>query len=160
MTSTVLILCENHNSITIKKITEFIEDGCYFDEKTKFLFPDNEQCVHIKYAQNHRPIIFEIIDNTKIVEEIKEERIESIIEITEAKSSLNKEKINLILSAISRVNHVFCFKFYYIDMDEDCWEMMACVESLLAREDNGIIFADEGIYNSNLELFLDYMNYQ
>jgi hypothetical protein len=159
MTNTVLILCENSNSTIIEKIMEFIEDGCYFDEELKFSFPDNGKCLHIEYALNHRPIIFELIDDVKIVDEIKEETIANIIEVTEEKF-IERRKIDLILSAIKRASSAFYFEFYYVDMNEDCWEMMACVESFLARENNGIIFADEGVYNSSLELFLDYMNYR
>jgi hypothetical protein len=155
MARSVLIFCQNDKFINFKDIAEFVKDGWYFDECPEFNIGE-ESFVEIKYDPNLRPIVIELFDNPQMVEEIKQESHELYLDRIKVTSIADEEAKNEIASKIAASMNIYKVEFSWSDLSESCWEMMACVESFLAKEKQGIIVADEGAYDENIELIISF----
>jgi hypothetical protein len=154
MSKSVLIFCKNSGNFTSEEVIEFIKDGCYFEEDPKFSCPDENQII-IQYDLNFRPIIIESVLNSETIEEMKHETCENILsQILQASSACKEELKNTIVSELIMSKAIFLIDFSDGELSEDCWDMMASVESFIAKKNNGLIIAEEGVYNSNLEKIL------
>ena len=155
MSRSILILCQDNNEVTFQEIMQFIKDGYYFDEQPEFEIHEDRIIIH--YDLDVRPITIEIFTDSKIVEEIKQERYEVVTDNIKKSSVSNDEELtSKILSRVMASKNIYRIEFSYDDLSEDCWGMKAAVESFLATEKKGLILADEGIYDSNLKLIVSF----
>ena len=151
----VMIFCQDDKKINFKDIAEFIKDGWWFDECPEFNIGE-ESFVEIQYDPNLRPIIIELLDDPQMVEEIKKETYEEQLEKVKC-TSIDEEKIkSKIVSKIAGAIHIYNIEFSWSDLSEDCWAMKACTEAFLARGKKGLILADEGVYDENLQLIMSF----
>ena len=155
MGRSILIFCQNENKISFQEIIQFIRDGIYFEEDPEFGI--HEDYIIIQYDSNFKPIVIREINNSKLVEDIKTERYEEIVEISSSMSICDKGTRDMILSSILMSKDIYRIEFSYDDLSEECWAMKACVESFLATEKNGIILANEGVYDSNVKLIMSFL---
>lgn len=151
----VYIFCQDAKNINFKDIAEFIKDGWWFDECPEFNIGE-ESFVEIQYDPNLRPILIELFDDPKMVEEIKKETYEEELENVKC-TSIDEEKTKSeIVGKIGASTHIYNIEFSWSDLSGDCWAMKACVEAFLAREKKGLILADEGVYDENLQLIMKF----
>jgi hypothetical protein len=154
MSKSVSIFCKDSDNLTSKQIIEFIKDGCYFEEEPKFSCPDENRII-IQYDLNLRPIIIESFISLEAVEEMKHETNEHVLARLEHSDLDYKEELkNTILLEIIASKVIVLIEFSDGELSEDCWDMMASVESFIAKNNNGLIIAEEGVYNSSLQKIL------
>ena len=155
MARSVWIFCQDDKFINFKDIAEFIKDGWWFDDCPGFNI-DEKSFVEINYDPNLRPISIELIDDPQMVEEIKQESHELYIDRIELNSLADEEVKNKIVAKIAATTNIYKVEFSWSDLIEDCWDMMASVEAFLARKKRGVILADEGAYDENLQLIINF----
>jgi hypothetical protein len=153
MSKSVLIFCQYSDNFTSEEIIEFIKDGCYFEEDPEFSCPDENRII-IQYDLNLRPIVIESVTSLVAIEEIKYELQEHILSRSNRLELPVREQLkNTILSKMIASQLIFLINFSHNELNEDCWDMMASVESFIAKN-NGLIIAEEGVYNSDLQKIL------
>ena len=155
MARAIYIFCQDDKTINFKDIAEFIKDGWHFDECPEFNIGE-EDFIEIKYDPNLRPISIELFDDSQMVEEIKQESCEFYIDRIKSTSLIEQELKNTIANKIKLTTNIYKIEFSWANLSEDCWNMMVSVETFLANKKKGIILADEGIYDENLQLIINF----
>lgn len=151
MSESVLVLCQDTKPITCQEIIDFINDGCYFDEDVRLMNVTNKSVV-IEYCVGVRPIIIHFFSELDTIDEMKEETRE-LVNDRMKNDRLDDWMRKNILSIVDRCQEIFLVEFAVsTELSEECWDAMASVEAFIAREKQGIIIADEGVYNEKLEL--------
>lgn len=147
------IFCQDAGPLLPKEISEFIEEGGYFDTPPKVsLTPgsaktDDPQWTEMKleYKARKRPVI---LHHETRPEEFKEEVAEALEELEGA----GLEKHKKLVSHLKATRQLIVFELDSEKATEECWEMVDNLESWIARERNGLIYVSgEGFYDAELE---------
>jgi hypothetical protein len=134
MSKSVSIFCQDSDNFTSEEIIEFIKDGCYFEEEPDFSCPDENRII-IQYDLNLRPIVIESVTSLVAIEEIKYEFKEHILSRRDRLDLSVREQLkNTILSKTIASKLIFLINFSHDELNEDCWDMMASVESFIAKK--------------------------
>ncbi len=149
MSVSIEIFCRSEQSISRSEIIALVQEGYYFDSDPKFepsLNSPNAQDykwdeLAIYYDSARRPVIISLFIESKVVEEMVSEAIEHL-------ETSNKRDLSVHIAGSKKI---FRIEIASWEVTEECWQMLACLEALLASELDGLIMADEGIYNKELE---------
>ena len=144
MSDYIRIFCRSSRPVALTDITQFIEDGVYFDLTPRFDPPpggDNEaewQRLTVFYHPEKRPIVFYKSVNNALMRD----------EIAEISAGLPED-------ARQRLDKSWQTVAIEIDgssLTEEAWEMLDSLEAYLAQRYDGIISVDdEGFYDASLQ---------
>jgi len=148
------VFCQSPQPVNPSQITDFILDGCYFEEIPRFeLLPATTvtektswKSLIIHYQQGKRPIRIELnVNDILLQQEIKSTR--ETLNLSEPSSKLQELIKQLVAS-----QQVIAIEVDYEGLSDSAWEMIDCLEAFLAKSWNGIIYAPEdGFYNEKLQ---------
>jgi len=150
----IRIFCTTECSTSRAEFIEFIEEGVYFDDEFKFdLSLDSPEAkdpdwniLTVNYNANLRPVIFE----RNIHDDLQKEEIDEFLFILSASRETKGHKI--VKQHLESTVLTFSIDIKQESLTEDCWDMLASLESYLCKKCNGLIYApDDGFYNSKLK---------
>ncbi len=153
MSFSIHVFCCDAQPVTRREIAEFIEEGVYFD-KVEFRppldSPDSDESewdsFKVFYDNARVPVVIhravgaavhgfrKVLDGTFF-----EHEVECPLQIREH---------------VGRAKQVFELEFDRGGgISDECWAMLNCLESHLARSRNGLVFSHEdGVFDANLQL--------
>jgi hypothetical protein len=147
MSQLIHVFCCSGETLSRAEVIDFVEDGVFFDN-SKFQPEENyggesSWVLEIIYNTEKRPIQLSI--NT--ADEVTRETIQEIIS-EHVKGQLTPEQEALIAKLNQTLQH---FQIEIGVISEECWMMLDCLEAFIANKLDGIVYADEGIYDKDLQ---------
>jgi hypothetical protein len=148
------VFCQSPQLVPSNEITDFIRDGCYFDEPPNFEVQPSAEAqdethwkfITVHYQTNKRSVRIELNINDQLLQQEIEERIEVI-----RKSGQLNPQQNLI-EKLAASKQVIAIEIDYSGLTDAAWEMLDCLEAYLAKKLSGIVYAPEdGFYDANLQ---------
>lgn len=151
----IRVFCASDFPITRHEIASFILDGVYY-EKTPIFdpSPDNESSCQptwkrltVTYSPDKRPIIFEKnIPTDRLFQDEIKEMIEQLM-----RQGTNKACASLI-ERLQKSQQIIAIEVDRYGITDETWEMLAGLESYLAKTLCGLIYApDDGFYDHDLQ---------
>jgi hypothetical protein len=151
------IYCRSQSPINRQEITEFIEEGVYFDEDPRYEPPaqfgenqgDNWDSFNLYYQDNKNPVTF--YRNAQ-AESLRYE-IEVAVDDVEMSGKTSKEQS--LIRHLEACQQLIKVEIDRSDLTEDAWDLINNLERYLAKEYGGVVYApDDGFYDHNLRLIL------
>lgn len=148
------IFCRFNELVPTAEITDFIENGCYFDDLPRFVIgkvkPDAEeahwQSLTVHYAMGKRPIVIERNVNDELLHREVNETIANL------KLSEHDRQLSEIIDQLSATKQIIAIEIDFDGLTDAAWEMLDCLEAHLASILSGIIYApDDGFYDCHLQ---------
>ena len=151
------IFCRSQSPINRQEITEFIEEGVYFDEDPRYEPPaqfgenqgDNWDSFKLYYQDNKKPVTF----YRNAQDESLRNQIEDAVDDVEMFGKASKEQS--LIRHLEASQQVITVEIDRSDLTEDAWDLINNLERYLAKEYGGVIYApDDGLYDHDLRLIL------
>ena len=155
----IRVFCRSDRSITRQEIIDFILRGALIDKKPGFdPAPNSTEATNPAWHTLElqpaspgsggvapEPVVIERIIDKALMDAIKEEGLD---ELPKIKTETNRKAVEDLIRGTKQLFH--------FDLgdgpSEDVWEAIDAVEMLLARELDGVIEANEGFYDAQLQL--------
>lgn len=148
------VLCQSTQLLTSQEITDFIQNGCFFDEKPRFELRQGAadagetywKSITVYYQPGKRPVIIE----RNVSDKLLQQEVSEIIAILKSSWHLNQHPD--LLSTIAATKQIIAIELDPVGLTEAGWEMLDCLEAHLASSLSGIIYApNQGFYDRNLQ---------
>jgi hypothetical protein len=151
----IYICCRSDRAITYRRLEDhmghmgFLDEPAVFEPPLDSVDPDDPQwdSFTCTYRAGKRPIV---VRHWIAPEEIQP-TMNELLERMEGQSA-NRERV---AAHLADTRQAFVFEMGY-DLPQDVWEMLDVTEIFLARECDGLIVADEGVYDANLKTILSF----
>lgn len=149
------VFCQSSELVPISEITDFIQDGSYFEEQSRFVVcnvkSDAEethwQSLTIHYETGKRPIVIERNINDELLHQEVKETIE-MLKLCEPSRQQSE-----IIDQLSATKQVIAIEIDFDGLRDAAWEMLDCLEAHLASILSGIIYApNDGFYDRHVQL--------
>jgi len=153
MATWINVLCRAAEPVTYAELADVMNNMGGLDEAAELSPPANGPdsgdwgLVSVRYAPTKRPVIV----HQKVTREEMEPSFEDLREKIEDLPAEHRATLEAWMAATQRL---FIFEVQG-DPPDDVWEMLAVTQSFLARERDGIVVADEAVYNAALERMFD-----
>ena len=148
------VFCQSERLLPSQEISEFIQDGCFFDEMPLLkVHPDiantsesDWQSIHVHYQNGKRPIILQRNVNDRLLQQ-------EIQDVTENLNSSPGVSHNPnIIQHLRNTMQIIALEIDFNGLTDAGWEMLDCLEAYLASKLTGIIYApDDGFYDEKLQ---------
>jgi len=151
------IFCRSQSPINRQEITEFIEEGVYFDEDPRYEPPaqfgenqgDNWDSFKLYYQDDKKPVTF----YRNAQDESLRYEIEEAVDEVEVSGKASQEQS--LIRHLEACQQLITVEIDRSDLIEDAWDSINNLERHLAKEYGGVIYApDDGFYDNNLRLIL------
>ena len=148
------VFCQSAQLLSSQEISEFIQNGCFFDEMPPLkVHPDvantsesDWQSIHVHYQNGKRPIIIQRNVNDRLLKQ----EIQEITDNFNSRPGLS-DRTNII-QYLSNTQQIIGLEIYFNGLTDAGWEMLDCLEAYLASKLTGIIYApDDGFYDEKLQ---------
>ena len=148
------VFCQSSELVPISEITDFIQNGCYFEEQLRFVVrkvkPDAEethwQSLTVHYETGKRPIAIERNVNDQLLHQEVNETIE-ILKLSEPSRQLSE-----IIDKLRTTKQIIAIEIDFDGLTDAGWEMLDCLEAHLASILSGIVYApSDGFYDGHLQ---------
>ncbi len=153
MPVTIEVLCRSNQIMTRQAIIDFVNGGAYFDEAPRFVPPAGSDdavasawiFLEIHYQPDKRPVQISHYANGTELTDIKQEASDQVIAMGLASPFPELEE-RLLTS-----RQAFVIEVGFVDVPEDCWEMIDALNAFLARTLDGVVHASDGFYDQDLQ---------
>lgn len=142
------VFCASASTATFAQVVEIIEDGIFFDnEDVRYEGAPHDDGDDWSFIQ----IFYEISKKPVLIERVLGIDIKLLV----------GEEVDRIRNAgfdpapwLDKISSAAVIYTCEIDpyATEDAWDMLAAVQSFLCKWGNGLIVAEEGVYNGDLQL--------
>jgi hypothetical protein len=154
MATTIYVLCRSEKPITYAELEDVMGHMGWLDQPAKFDPPLDERngtdpswrSFRVEYRSDQRPIVI----RHSITKEEMEPAFSDIREKLEDVEPAAAAPIAAWLDATKRMVELEIPG----DPPQDVWEMLDAAETFLARERDGIIVSDEGVFDGELNQIL------
>jgi hypothetical protein len=143
------IFCESGEPVALPDITEFINDGIFFDELPVYTpNPTGELGrLSILYEEGRQPITVERVQPDD-EESLKGEAVDA----TYNARTTEREKADL-RQRVESACQIICLQLDREDITEHAWAMLDCLENHLIKNRKGVLYAyKDGFYGPGLKL--------
>jgi hypothetical protein len=149
------LICRSSLPPPAQLLLDFVYDGWYFDVKPQIeLRQENQESwdrLVIHYADNKRPVMLINTGPGPLLEvEIRQMRVAlSNVMIDDA--------IKRTLSHLDEASRIIAIEIDPIGLTDNAWTMIDCLQSFIARDYRGLIYApDDGYYDASLQPILKF----
>ncbi|WP_017720733.1 hypothetical protein [Kamptonema formosum] len=148
------VFCQSAQLFPCNEIADFIQDGCFFDEKPRFEIRQGAadagetdwQSITVHYQTGQRPVIIE----RNLSDNLLQQEVSEIIEILKSSGHLNQHPD--LVRTLAGSQQVIAIEIDPVGLTDAGWEMLDCLEAHLASSLSGIIYApNQGFYDRNLQ---------
>ncbi|MBN1312316.1 MAG: hypothetical protein JXB30_12935 [Anaerolineae bacterium] len=149
------VLCSSSRVVTLQELATFILEGVYFDQDP-YLDPSWEEMgdydedwsyLSVIYDPGKEPIVF----RRYLEYEYRFQEVVGGLFVGVAQSNRRITSRQSVLSHLEETVQLIDIESSRDELDENCWAMLDTVETFLARECNGLVFASgDGFYDENL----------
>jgi hypothetical protein len=151
------VFCRSGGTITRRQVAEWIEEGAVLGARPVFdpepTAPSAEapdwDYMEITYNRKRRPIVIERVAEPGEVAESAEETVEWM------ERYAPDEPPRELVDALRESRQMFVFEVG-AELPEKAWELVDIAQSFVARELDGLVAADEGIFDPDLQPLLRY----
>ncbi|HEY0641230.1 MAG TPA: hypothetical protein VGD67_26680 [Pseudonocardiaceae bacterium] len=147
------ILCRSGDAPARAALADFAEESWYEDEPLEFApgrgatdqGGTDGTVLEIRLPGRDRPVVVRRDTAADAVAELVREAVEE----------LGGNLTDDLRTAIEGTRQVIGIEFFPETLDEDGWELLDTITAHLARELDGLVMADDGLYDRELEKLLD-----
>ncbi len=147
------VFCRSARNVTRRELADFIVEGVYFRDHPEF-DPSREaesaddshwSRFVVRYAPDKRPVIF-----TKALgDELRDEITDALSALDDAR---DQERADHATAQVEASRQVMTIEVERAELTPEAWFMLDSVEAFVARECDGIVFAeDDGFYDQKLQ---------
>ena len=150
------VLCASSEMIDFRELARFILEGVYFDQDP-YLVPlpeetdgdsKNWSLLSVTYDSDKKPVVFR-----RYLQH--DERFQEVVGglVFGVTRSIGKTKSRQrVLSHLEETVQLIDIEIIRSEIDDDCWVMLDCVESFVAKKYKGLVFASgDGFFDENLK---------
>lgn len=146
------IFCRSENPLTRAELGEFAMESWYGEELLVFdpsLSDEASRSIEwrsfeIALPHKKRPIAIQRDIESAAVTEMVDETL----------GELESKVIPVVSNHLAETRQVIGLEIFPEEFDDDAWELLDVIESYLARQCNGLIVTDDGVYNKDLECLI------
>jgi hypothetical protein len=154
MSTHLTVFCRSRQLLPIQTLIDEIKNGVFFDDSAWFEpAPGTEEAAttdwksfQIYYQPDKRPVVITHDVNNAQVQLLIQEAGDKL-----AQAGLAEKHADL-LEHLTTTYQTFVFEIDSWGATDDAWAMVDSIEAFLARTLDGVIAADEGFYNQDLQL--------
>ena len=158
------VFCQDSKLLKTDKIIDFINQGYFFEQLPDFKIKNtianaeeiNWETITVLYDRTKRPVRIERIIDAEL---IQQEVLEIINHLKGSNFNPQPDLIYKLATSIYKLatsKQVIVLEVDPVGLTDAGWEMLDCLESYLAKNLSGLIYApDQGFFDSNLKLFYD-----
>ena len=149
------VLCASSRVVTLQELATFIYEGAYFDQDP-YLEPSWEEMIDYDEDWSYLSVIYDTSKEPVVFRRYLEyeNRFQEVVGglfFGVAQSNRRMTSRQRVLSHLEETVQLIDIESVRDELDEDCWVMLDTVESFLARECNGLVFASgDGFYDEDL----------
>jgi hypothetical protein len=155
MATRIYVLCRSDAPFTYGELEDYINHWGWLDSPARFEPLLNEQSAkdtswssfEVYYHPDQRAIRISRRTTSDEMEPVLSDIDEQLEDVDDSDRKRDIE------ARIKQTRQLFTFEVPG-DPPEDVWEMLSATEALIARERDGIIFADEGVYDAEMNQLL------
>ena len=156
MANVIYIYCRLDRPVTYRQLEDHMGHMGFLDEPAVFHPPldsvDADDPKWDSFTCTYRPGKRPIVVRHWITPEEIEPTLQELRDVLERQQSPNMLRV---AAHLAHTRQVFVFEMPD-DLPEDVWEMLDATEVFLARECDGLVAADEGIYDTELQPVLSF----
>ncbi len=147
------ILCKSGDAPTRAVLADFAEESWYDDEPLSFVPEPNAAgmddrnwtVLEIRLPGRDKPLVLHRDTAADPVTEL----------IREAIAELGDGLTAELRASLEEARQAIGIEFFPDTLDEDAWELIDTITAHLARELDGLVLAEDGLYDQGLEKLLD-----
>ena len=149
------VFCQSPQRLPSNEITDFIQDGWYFDKPPNFEVQPSAEAqdethwkfITVHYQEDKRPVRIELNLNDQLLTS----EIEEVIEVIRKLGQLNR--LQNLVDKFAASKQIIAIEIDYLGLTNAAWKMLDCLEAYLAKKLSGIVYAPyDGFYDEELQL--------